>query len=280
MKFLTLIAVLAVLACSESNTPLPIENPPAAHSAPPSRVHYSIPDGIHPNLAAHFAAFQSNLTEREYQFLLMQVHDYCYGGTLPFHWRVRNNLSERAVQRVFNLDDGIGLIPPKRLRDKDRIQVAAYFNASIYRIEHGQAYYTDAYHLIIIELVQDTHGRGTGASSETNYHTYNDNPGDSKKIESIYRFISEKFLGEHVVEVPPIPADLNLALFVVNIDGNLLSTVHEGRGTIYALEDIPRATDAQMELYNQILAPDAYDCVEFGVNPDDAVIFNQRNIDE
>ncbi len=49
---------------------------------------------------------------------------------------------------------------------------------------------------------------------------------------------------------------------------------------VYALEDIPRATDAQIELYNQLNSPDAYDCVEFGVDPDDVVIFNQLYIDE
>ena len=217
------------------------------------------------------------MTEREYQFLLKQVHDYCYGWTLPFHWRVNRRLSERAAQRVFDPDDGIDLVPTMRLRDKDRIEVAAYFNASIYVTGHGQAYYTDANYLRIIEVVQDVHGRGFGGNGRTRDHT---SSGDFRRIESIHDYISDKFFGEYVVEVPPIPADLNLALFVVNVDGNLLSTVHEGRGMVYALEDIPRATDAQIELYNQLNSPDAYDCVEFGVDPDDVVIFNQLYIDE
>ena len=76
------------------------------------------------------------------------------------------------------------------------------------------------------------------------------------------------------------PADLDIALLVVNVDGNLLSTVHEGRGMVYALEDIPRATDAQIEEYNTLYSPWSYDCVESDVDADDVVIFNQLYIDE
>ena len=71
MKILALIIiVLTVVACSESENPLTIENPMAAPSALPPGVQYAIPEGIHPNLAAHFADFQPEMTEREYQFLL------------------------------------------------------------------------------------------------------------------------------------------------------------------------------------------------------------------
>ena len=279
MTRLTLLAiVLITIGCSETESPLAVDVAQAP-SAPRMPGEYAIPEGIHPNLAAHFADFQPEMTEREYQFLLKQVHDYCYGWTLPFHWRVNRRLSERAAQRVFDPDDGIDLVPTMRLRDKDRIEVAAYFNASIYvrNPGHGQAYYTDANHLIIIEVVQDVHGRGSGSYGRTRDHT---SSGDFRRIESIRDYISDKFFAGHGVQVPPIPADLDIALFVVNVDGNLLSTVHEGRGIVYALEDIPRATDAQIELYNQLNSPDAYDCVEFGVDPDDVVIFNQLYIDE
>ena len=49
---------------------------------------------------------------------------------------------------------------------------------------------------------------------------------------------------------------------------------------VYALEDIPRATDAQIEEYNTLYSPWSYDCVESDVDADDVVIFNQLYIDE
>ena len=58
MKSLALMLVLAVAACSESETPLPIENPMAVPSALPHGVQYAIPEGIHPNLAAYFDDLQ------------------------------------------------------------------------------------------------------------------------------------------------------------------------------------------------------------------------------
>ena len=105
MTRLTLLAiVLITIGCSEIESPLAVDVAQAP-SAPRMPGEYAIPEGIHPNLAAHFADFQPDMTEREYQFLLKQVHDYCYGWTLPFHWRVNRRLSERAAQRVFDPDD-------------------------------------------------------------------------------------------------------------------------------------------------------------------------------
>ncbi len=100
------------------------------------------------------------------------------------------------------------------------------------------------------------------------------------RFESIRRFIIDNFFAGHGVQVPPIPADLDIALFVVNVDGNLLSTVHEGKGTIYPIDAVPHATDAQIEEYNTLYSPWSYDCVESDVNPDDVVIFNQLYIGE
>lgn len=281
MKSLALMLVLAVAACSESETPLPIENPMAAPSALPHGVQYAIPEGIHPNLAAYFDDLQPHMSQREWQFILKQVHDSCYGRAVPFRKRLRYNLSERAFQYVFTTNGiALRLRPYKTLSVGDRIETAAHFlgNGGIYHVDHGQVYYTDASQLRVVELVEDRGNRGMSGLGLGKPDISHDE--FISRFEPIRRFIIDNFFAGHGVQVPPIPADLDIALFVVNVDGNLLSTVHEGKGTIYPIDTVPHATDAQIEEYNTLYSPWSYDCVESDVDPDDVVIFNQLYIDE
>ncbi len=119
MKAILLFAVLLIVSgCSDSDTLFLLEEQPLAAPSVIPNIHYEIPEGVHPNLAAHFATFQSDMTEREFQFVLKNIHDYCYGGTVPFESRMKINLSQQAFQRLFDRDDDIDLIPSKRLREK------------------------------------------------------------------------------------------------------------------------------------------------------------------
>lgn len=60
--------------------------------------------------------------------------------------------------------------------------------------------------------------------------------------------------------VPPIPGDLDLVIIYLDEARNLLTLQHAD--IIVDFDDAPQATAEQLEAYNHIHSPDAYDCVE------------------
>ena len=70
----------------------------------------------------------------------------------------------------------------------------------------------------------------------------------------VRKFFNDRF------RVPHIPGDLDLVIIYLDEARNLLTPQHAD--IIVDFDDAPEATNRQLEAYNHIHSPDAYDCVE------------------
>ncbi len=75
------------------------------------------------------------------------------------------------------------------------------------------------------------------------------------ELERVREFFENKFMP------PDIPKDLDLLVIYWDQAGNLISP-KDAAELIVDYDDAPQATDEQLEAYNHIHSPDAYDCVE------------------
>ena len=75
------------------------------------------------------------------------------------------------------------------------------------------------------------------------------------ELERVREFFDNKF------RPPDIPKDLDILVIYLDDAGNLLSP-KDAADLIIDYDDAPQATAEQLEAYNQMHSPDAYDCVE------------------
>lgn len=75
------------------------------------------------------------------------------------------------------------------------------------------------------------------------------------ELERVRAFFDNKFMP------PDIPKDLDLLVIYLDEAGNLISP-KDAADLIVDYDDAPQATAVQLEAYNHIHSPDAYDCVE------------------
>lgn len=75
------------------------------------------------------------------------------------------------------------------------------------------------------------------------------------ELERVREFFENKFMP------PDMPKDLDLLVIYLDQASNLISP-NDAAELIVDYDDAPQATDEQLEAYNHIHSPDAYDCVE------------------
>ena len=75
------------------------------------------------------------------------------------------------------------------------------------------------------------------------------------ELARVREFFENKFMP------PDMPKDLDLLVIYLDQAGNLISP-KDAAELIVDYDDAPQATDEQLEAYNHIHSPDAYDCVE------------------
>ncbi len=74
------VLLIALLGCSESDSPTKSIPGYLVNSKPdPPEIRYKIPDGIPMPMVEAYADLQDKLTEKQFQFFLMQIRRFCDG---------------------------------------------------------------------------------------------------------------------------------------------------------------------------------------------------------
>ncbi len=280
MKALVVILLcVLVWGCSESETPLPVDTPePANHISPAVDdvdpepfVQHEIPPGIPPTLADSFADLQPYFTEKEYQYLLQQVKLYCDGVAIDggaLHSRLKRDLSLAAYNRVYPEGGGepaeIRRIPVKSRNDKSRVYLAATLRGvTSLSYGYGKIWYEFSKHgSITIMQTFDHLGRHYVGIPAYGGSRWREIERIVNEFERLNKHNNKK-VGWQPIIMPAIPDDLDIAIFYIDGEGNLIEpTAPELFDWVFEYDEAPRATDEQIAAYNRQYAPLAFDCVE------------------
>ena len=272
-----------VLGCSDSETPLPIE---------PEIVYPPVPLG-QPPAAEFFAPFKDTLTDEEFEHLLKHTAEFCEGDHLDvsvLRYRLRWGLSDESVARVFSRDDSIELKQAAHLSVKHRIRVAAWFKYQ--RFNPYEPNYLKEIHFeldyVIYQFseafgIYTMHGNelGRGWSGYTNitddciydkasHRGFSNLPDTIVPVEAkeAYEHIHDNWMYKGKIDISQITDYGLVSWFLVVFDSEgepVIPIPKSGDNVVDVvvhIEKAPKASDAEIALYNRIYTPNSYDCVE------------------
>ncbi len=261
---LTTILVMC-LACSETESPIPIEHEPVVQSETEIPIQYEIPAHIPLALAKRYANLQSDMTEPEFQASLQYIYDLCQGdlhhSVVDLH--LQRAVSETAYNRAKDVPH-----PAATYDDRSRILVASWFNNHNVKVAFDpdptglKVIYWRSKYIILLELYEGEPERGIGESSGPLGGPAA--PLDHPMVAPILDQILEDWVEKGEVNTPDVPDKHkreHVAYIVIDkADG--LPVEPKYKDWIVHFDDAPRATDEQIGDYNRTHSPGAYDCVE------------------
>ena len=265
-RILILTAILVMsLACSETETPIPIEPEPVVQSETEIPIRYEIPAHIPLALAKRYANLQSDMTEPEFQASLQYIYDLCQGdlhhSVVDLH--LQRAVSETAYNRAKDVPH-----PAATYDDRSRILVVSWFNNHNVKVAFDpdptglKVIYWRARHIILIELYDGERGRGwlvgngPRGGPRADFH--------ERKHKTVLGQIVGDWVEKGEVNTPDVPdkhkREHTAYIVIDKADG--LPVQPKYKDWIVHFDDAPRATDEQIAEYNRTHSPSAYDCVE------------------